>query len=122
MSLINNISNLTDDSSFVCMKFTPISSTIPADRPKIKDINKKFYSCKIILVKDNIEYDMTDWFSVPKSNLNSILDVRRINGVSVLIVDNIDDSDRENILDDSYAVFNINNEINNNVLRWLDNK
>lgn len=120
MSLLDNISKITQDNGQVYLKCCPISDNVPVDQPNVKKINTSFYSCKVILVRDKEEYDLTDWFSVPRSNLNNVLHVNTILGDAVILIDRMNSCEKEQILEDTCAVFSINNDINNNVLKWLD--
>lgn len=122
MSLLENISKITEESGDIYLKCCPISDKVPVDQPNIRKANKKYYSCKIILVRDNEEYSITDWFSIPRSDLNSVLNSSRISGDAVIIVDKITNDEKSKILKNTCVVFTISDKLNNNILRWLDNK
>lgn len=122
MSFLDIISKLTEENGEIYLKCCPISDTVPADQPNLREVNKKYYSCKVILVRDNESYNITDWFSVPKSDLNLVLKSGRISGDAVILIDKITDDEKSKILENTCAVFTINNDMNKNILKWLDDK
>ena len=116
-SLLNKLSTITEDCGSLYITCHTISNKTPIDQPEIKKVNSNFYSAKIILVRDNKVYDLTEWFSLPRENINSILD-ELPNGDLTIILDNVPDTN--DLFKNTNAVFTLSENMSNETMKWLD--
>lgn len=120
-SLLEKLSKTTSDTGSIYLRCCIITNNPPIDKPQINKLNNNYITSKIILRKNNQTSDITEWFSIPRKNINDIFRPN-INGDCTLLIDKMNDKEKELILKNTKPIFKISNDMDRDTLNWINRK
>lgn len=118
-SLLERLSKATNDTGLIYLRCCIITDNPPIDKPQINKLNNNYITAKIILRNNNSSSEITEWFSIPRENIDDIFQAN-INGDCTLLIDKMNSEQKELILKNTKPIFELSNDMDADTLNWIN--
>lgn len=99
----------------------PISPVTPKDLPNVEQKISNYWSAKIIQNQNNEPIPMSEWFSLPKNNIHTILKTQP-KGPFYIQLNEVSNKNLTKLFTDVKPIFKIQNKITRNTTNWIYNQ
>lgn len=94
---------------------------IPPHIPNKTTYNKSSWSARLIYVQNNKSTPLSDWFIIPNSTMNNIINPGNISESFILLLDKLNDKEFNNLFKQDKPNFKIENNNYKETIKWLNN-